>query len=247
MKYLLIAVFWVVMVTLTITPDAHAQNPQVGDDCTGLANGATALTFDTDWDRRDVVIVCDGTNWVAMGSGGDNLGNHTATSNLDMADKAITSSAGTIRDADGGWVRTYGNTGWYNGTHGGGWYMSDSSWIRAHSGKGVYTQGQIYTTDRVRANDGFQVDGTLVIDGGGRFQGRLDIYPKNALTTSSGYCLSCNSGDQIVGGYISGLDECNGGATCDADATIDTPNNRMCAGANDHTGYRLHIICINVP
>lgn len=69
---------------------------------------------------------------------GDNLGNHTATQNLDMANRAIVSDAGTIRDANGGWVRTYNNTGWYNGTWAGGWTMQDASYLRNQSGEGVY-------------------------------------------------------------------------------------------------------------
>lgn len=56
---------------------------------------------------------------------------------------AITSSAGTIRDSGGGWVRTYGNTGWYSQTHGGGWFMSDTTWIRAYSNKSVVTGGNM--------------------------------------------------------------------------------------------------------
>lgn len=42
-------------------------------------------------------------------------------------------------DDGGGWHRTYGNTGWYNGTHGGGWFMQDSSWIRSYNDKNVWT------------------------------------------------------------------------------------------------------------
>lgn len=57
---------------------------------------------------------------------------------------AITAPEGTLRDDGGGWVRTYGNTGWYNGTHGGGWYMTDNSYLRAYNNKNVYTPGTIY-------------------------------------------------------------------------------------------------------
>ncbi len=53
----------------------------------------------------------------------------------------VDTAAGTIRDAGGGWVRTYGGTGWYNGTYGGGWYMADTTWIRAYNNKGIYTAG----------------------------------------------------------------------------------------------------------
>jgi len=58
-------------------------------------------------------------------------------------DGAIVSPEGTLRDDGGGWVRTYGNTGWYNQTHGGGWYMTDSTWLRAYNNKNVYTGGQV--------------------------------------------------------------------------------------------------------
>ena len=43
------------------------------------------------------------------------------------------------------WLRTYGNTGWYSETHGGGWYMTDSSWVRAYNSKSVYTAGEFFT------------------------------------------------------------------------------------------------------
>ncbi|HPF78603.1 MAG TPA: hypothetical protein PLF01_04840, partial [Alphaproteobacteria bacterium] len=70
---------------------------------------------------------------------GDNLGNHTATTTLNMNSYAITSSAGTIRDANGGWVRTYNDTGWYNGTHGGGIYMANSTYISTFGSKSFYS------------------------------------------------------------------------------------------------------------
>ena len=43
--------------------------------------------------------------------------------------------------ADGGWLRTTGNTGWYNQTYGGGWRMTDNQWIRAYNGKGLRVDG----------------------------------------------------------------------------------------------------------
>ena len=45
--------------------------------------------------------------------------------------------------ADGGWLRTTGNRGWYNQTYGGGWHMTDNNWIRASGGKGLYVGGNI--------------------------------------------------------------------------------------------------------
>lgn len=43
------------------------------------------------------------------------------------------------------WLRTYGNTGWYNETYAGGWYMTDYNWIRAYNGRNIYTSGSIKT------------------------------------------------------------------------------------------------------
>jgi hypothetical protein len=40
-------------------------------------------------------------------------------------------------------IRTRGGCGWYSETYGGGWYMSDTTWIRAHGNKNVWTEGSI--------------------------------------------------------------------------------------------------------
>lgn len=37
------------------------------------------------------------------------------------------------------WFRSTGSTGWYSESYGGGWHMSDSTWLRAYNGKAVYT------------------------------------------------------------------------------------------------------------
>lgn len=51
------------------------------------------------------------------------------------------------------WFRSSGNTGWYNTTYQGGWYMSDTSWIRAYNNVGIYTGGQIYAISSIRMGD----------------------------------------------------------------------------------------------
>lgn len=40
-----------------------------------------------------------------------------------------------------GWLRTYGNVGWYSETYGGGWYMIDPTYVRSYNGKKVYSGG----------------------------------------------------------------------------------------------------------
>lgn len=51
------------------------------------------------------------------------------------------------------WFRSQGNTGWYNESYGGGWFMQDTSWIRAWNDKGVYTTGQIYSGSSLRGGN----------------------------------------------------------------------------------------------
>lgn len=57
------------------------------------------------------------------------------------------------------WFRSNGSTGWLNATHGGGWYMSDTTYIRAHGNKRVYTanadQYAFYTAGGMTAIKGF--------------------------------------------------------------------------------------------
>jgi len=41
------------------------------------------------------------------------------------------------------WFRSTGNTGWYSQTYGGGWRMTDTSWVRVYGDKGIATGGAL--------------------------------------------------------------------------------------------------------
>ena len=43
------------------------------------------------------------------------------------------------------WFRSIGTGGWRSETYGGGWYMSDSTWMRSYNNKPIYTAGGIYS------------------------------------------------------------------------------------------------------
>ena len=89
---------------------------------------------------------------VSLGGLGDDFGFHIYDKNRteNGVDKYWRISLGgkdmytnmrfTVQDD---WLYTTGNTGWYNSTHAGGWYMSDSSWIRAYNNKNIYTAGTV--------------------------------------------------------------------------------------------------------
>ena len=69
---------------------------------------------------------------------GDNLGNHTATQDLNMNGSSIVNT-NTIYTSN--WFRSYGGSGWYNETYAGGIYMTDSTWVKTYNDKGIWTGG----------------------------------------------------------------------------------------------------------
>lgn len=59
------------------------------------------------------------------------------------------------------WFRSTGNTGWCSESYGGGWYMTDSTWIRTYGSKSVYQKtGQIRTDGYLVTNGGITIGAT---------------------------------------------------------------------------------------
>ncbi|MFL3632159.1 shufflon system plasmid conjugative transfer pilus tip adhesin PilV [Xanthomonas campestris] len=113
------------------------------------------------------------------------------------------------------WFRTRGNGGWYSEPYGGGFYMSDSAWIRAYNNKNIYTGGE------VRA-------GQITSDGNANFAGRATVGeylqlngqagegggcgPNGLMArTPAGKVVSCTDGVWRAGGGISNRMQVNGG------------------------------------
>lgn len=90
------------------------------------------------------------------------------------------------------WVRTGGQTGWYSETYGGGWYMTDSTWVRVYNNKQIYTastsadaihtaggmnaSGRIYAGSYMEANGGFNCAGVLNSGGASGFNVYADFH-----------------------------------------------------------------------
>lgn len=79
------------------------------------------------------------------------------------------------------WVRTVGTTGWYSESYGGGWHMTDSTWIRAYNNKQIYTAstspdafhtlGGVNASGRIYAGSYIETHGGLVCAGVGNSGG----------------------------------------------------------------------------
>lgn len=114
--------------TITKVGDVESQASDPGGTTPTnnlLADTATKLqTSKTLWGQN-----FDGTANVS--------GNMTGVGNINTS----SSPAGTIYTNN--WFRSIGSTGWYSETYGGGWYMNDSSWVKVHNDKGIYTNNEI--------------------------------------------------------------------------------------------------------
>lgn len=64
------------------------------------------------------------------------------------------------------WIRTGGNTGWYNESYGGGIYMEDSTWVKVYNDRHFQCKGTIfgyrYTTNRNAAAFSFDKPGSYM-------------------------------------------------------------------------------------
>lgn len=106
----------------------------------------------------------------------------------------------------GGWFRTTGDTGWYNEKWGGGFNMTDSTWIRAYNNKSIYTGGQIQagtvlSNGRMTTNEFVQINGVA--------RAGASCSPNGLVgRDSSGGILSCQSGFWTYSGATLKQNQC---------------------------------------
>lgn len=115
----------------------------------------------------DVVFTIDadnnriGVNAMSPSHGLDVNGNAHISSTLEVDGRVYADDGVHVR-AD--WVRVNGNNGIYFESHGGGWHMQDSSWIRAYNNKNIYTANHIEAGGTVRGDGGLKVGNNVVVD-----------------------------------------------------------------------------------
>ncbi len=145
-------------------PDENADKIKLGNGY-GMSVTSFGLNYWAPsthiWTSGGSITGGGSTIMTANASGLNMAGKNIQLANNIEMNGALTSTIGTLRDANGGYVRTYGNTGWYNGTHVGGWYMQDATYVRSYSNKSVYTGGAM------RADAGFYVGSTPIITSAG--------------------------------------------------------------------------------
>ncbi|HCO0407134.1 shufflon system plasmid conjugative transfer pilus tip adhesin PilV [Escherichia coli] len=117
------------------------------------------------------------------------ISGNTATTNGDIT-------------SNNGWLVTNNSKGWMNSTYGGGWYMSDSSWLRSVNNKGIYTGGQVKggtvrADGRLYTGEYLQLEGTATAG--------TSCSPDGLVgRDSTGAILSCQSGVWRTSGSSNG-------------------------------------------
>lgn len=114
----------------TSTQTLYTTNLRAGDMHIGVTNEIYTTTYDLyiNYSTRGGknVLICTGNGNVGIGTTSPGY-------KLTVNGNIYASS----------WLRTGGTAGWYSETYGGGWYMSDTNWIRAYNNKGIYSTGRL--------------------------------------------------------------------------------------------------------
>ena len=137
----------------TINPQSYIQLPNSGGSwLNGATNGNIRGYRQSTGSYHPLISQTTSSGHkVSLGGLGDYFGfylydaNRTANGfdkefTFSLANKELYTTCRTIHNE---WVYCQGNYGLYFQTHNGGWYMSDSSWVRSYADKSIYTGGTI--------------------------------------------------------------------------------------------------------
>lgn len=198
------------LVTNTSFSVAQSLPATTGDSPYTLLDGATRIGIVKQADQ----LVTARSLWGQSFNGTANVsGNMTGVGNINTS----AAPAGTIYTNN--WFRSKGSTGWYSEDHGGGWYMSDNTWIRSYGSKDVYLSnklsvngnvgigttapshklhvlGEIYTTTKVNINGIIlekDSNGDLKVNGNLYATGGISAYGTSSAGSGGGLSGSVKS------------------------------------------------------
>lgn len=138
--------------------------------------------------------------------------------NVAVSTSSSTSTSPTFSTAyTSNWFRSTGNTGWRSESYGGGWYMTDSTWIRTYGSKSVYQNtGQIRTDGYLVTNGGITIGATSPNNGTYKSHVTGNSWSSGYIRAGAGfYHNSVNSNSYVLlagGSYKSLADFAKGNA-----------------------------------
>jgi type II secretory pathway pseudopilin PulG len=184
-------------------PELNAMNTALNMNGNNISNANTVGA-----------VTVNSTNINATNAALTNVTSTNVTS-ANVTATNLLQSNGTTRTAGdtytGNWFRTQGDTGWYSEKWGGGWYMSDPTWIRAYNDKSVYTAGEVQagavtSNGRATLNEYAQINGIATAGTGCSPNGLVG-------RTGAGDLLACKNGIWTAGGFNTTLAACSASGT----------------------------------
>lgn len=112
------------------------------------------------------------------------VGNYNNSSYALTADSFICNS----------WIRTTGNTGWYNENYGGGWYMTDGNYVRSYNSKPVFVGNTVYIGTSSGAGTGLSLYNTSAPNSYGIHMSYTSTYGKHGFVQGDWATYFCFDG-----------------------------------------------------
>ena len=161
----------------TIIPQSYIQLPNSGGSwINGATNGNIRGTKQSTGSYHPIISQTTSSNHkISLGGLGDNFGFYLYDANrtengfdkeftFNLANKNLYTTCRTIHNE---WIYCEGNYGLYFPTHNGGWYMSDSTWVRSYADKNIYTGGTIKAGNAMETRYINSIGGNLDINSRG--------------------------------------------------------------------------------
>ena len=153
--------------------------------------GSATLSYDTVGAPSTTGTNASGTWQISITGNAATATSATDSTKLPLSGGTLTGAVTGTQFIASDWLRSTGNTGWYNNTHGGGINMEDTTWVRVYNSKAFYVANQIAATGNVTAYYSDERLKTKVAD----IDSALDkvksltgfYYVENALAKSFGY------------------------------------------------------------
>ena len=115
----------------------------------------------------------------------DNSASHTGTGiSVNGSGNVYLKLPNSIQCGD--WFRSTGHSGWYHQEYGGGWYMTDSTYIRNFGGKRLRIQTDTYDTLQLVRTSGSGGSSIAFYNGGGTFRGQLGVNASSWFSFDTG-------------------------------------------------------------
>ena len=149
---------------ISTPPDGNTPTPVNVGTTDQVKNGGLGLdalsVFGTGYVEKLKINETGDTGAWELYTNGDTYTSGTLrTDGILQANNGISVDGNTVIDDGAGWHRTYGKTGWINQTYGGGWYMTDTTWLRSYANKSIYTSGTMRADTDMRSAKYCDVNG----------------------------------------------------------------------------------------